>query len=265
MCVRPFLNLGLTYFRSCILSKHSFLNLDFTILPSYILCMHSFQYSDPFLVLHRAFHRCVRAWGWSWDVKHRHHGAFPCCLEYRRHEAFPCCVRASSTPLILSVSCAFLRSFMYFMHSFTSLGAILLKYNLAVIRCVCWCFCPFQMLLVRDVLGDSALQQVLTLPGNFDIIVSMNLTGQYLSDALAAQVKISISWLLGLLRCASTQFFKTMRCAVRFDLSGHLIWFCCTDKNLSFPVGFLRCVSVSPWRRCLNGLARLLVLQGMTP
>lgn len=137
-------------------------------------------------------------------------------------------VYALHAPLISeafsTLSCASLRSIMCFMHSFTSSGAVAFKYDLAVITGVCWCFCLYQMLLVRDILCDSALQQVLTRPENFDIIVSMNLTGQYLSDALAAQVRISIYWPLGLLRCASTQFFETMRlCTVRFDLSGFAI------------------------------------------
>jgi isocitrate dehydrogenase len=43
-------------------------------------------------------------------------------------------------------------------------------------------------LLVRDALADVALQQVLTRPGDFDVIATLNLNGDYLSDALAAQV-----------------------------------------------------------------------------
>jgi isocitrate dehydrogenase len=45
-----------------------------------------------------------------------------------------------------------------------------------------------QMLKVRDVIADIALQQVLTRPKEFDVIATMNLNGDYLSDALAAQV-----------------------------------------------------------------------------
>jgi isocitrate dehydrogenase len=43
-------------------------------------------------------------------------------------------------------------------------------------------------LLVRDALADIALQQVLTRPEDFDVIATLNLNGDYLSDALAAQV-----------------------------------------------------------------------------
>jgi isocitrate dehydrogenase len=43
-------------------------------------------------------------------------------------------------------------------------------------------------LLVRDALADVALQQVLTRPEEFDVIATLNLNGDYLSDALAAQV-----------------------------------------------------------------------------
>jgi len=43
-------------------------------------------------------------------------------------------------------------------------------------------------LLVRDAIADITLQQVLTRPQAFDVIATMNLNGDYLSDALAAQV-----------------------------------------------------------------------------
>jgi isocitrate dehydrogenase len=42
--------------------------------------------------------------------------------------------------------------------------------------------------LVKDAIADIALQQVLTRPKEFDVIATMNLNGDYLSDALAAQV-----------------------------------------------------------------------------
>jgi isocitrate dehydrogenase len=45
-----------------------------------------------------------------------------------------------------------------------------------------------QMLLVRDAIADITLQQVLTRPTDFDVIATPNLNGDYLSDALAAQV-----------------------------------------------------------------------------
>ncbi len=43
-------------------------------------------------------------------------------------------------------------------------------------------------ILVKDAIADITLQQVLTRPGEFDVIATMNLNGDYLSDALAAQV-----------------------------------------------------------------------------
>ncbi|HET9484445.1 MAG TPA: NADP-dependent isocitrate dehydrogenase [Xanthomonadales bacterium] len=43
-------------------------------------------------------------------------------------------------------------------------------------------------ILVKDSIADITLQQVLTRPAEFDIIATLNLNGDYLSDALAAQV-----------------------------------------------------------------------------
>ena len=43
-------------------------------------------------------------------------------------------------------------------------------------------------LLVKDVIADIVFQQTLTRPREFDVIATMNLNGDYLSDALAAQV-----------------------------------------------------------------------------
>jgi len=45
-----------------------------------------------------------------------------------------------------------------------------------------------KMLLLKDSIADITLQQVLTRPEEFDVIATMNLNGDYLSDALAAQV-----------------------------------------------------------------------------
>lgn len=42
--------------------------------------------------------------------------------------------------------------------------------------------------IVKDAIADIALQQVLTRPDEFDVIATLNLNGDYLSDALAAQV-----------------------------------------------------------------------------
>ena len=43
-------------------------------------------------------------------------------------------------------------------------------------------------ILIKDAIADIALQQVLTRPEDFSVIATLNLNGDYLSDALAAQV-----------------------------------------------------------------------------
>ena len=43
-------------------------------------------------------------------------------------------------------------------------------------------------ILIKDAIADIAFQQVLTRPEDFDVIATLNLNGDYLSDALAAQV-----------------------------------------------------------------------------
>jgi isocitrate dehydrogenase len=43
-------------------------------------------------------------------------------------------------------------------------------------------------LIVKDAIADAFLQQILTRPREYDVIVTMNLNGDYISDALAAQV-----------------------------------------------------------------------------
>ena len=58
-------------------------------------------------------------------------------------------------------------------------------------RAVGWDECdgkPEGKLLVKDAIADITLQQVLTRPAEFDVIATTNLNGDYLSDALAAQV-----------------------------------------------------------------------------
>jgi isocitrate dehydrogenase len=47
---------------------------------------------------------------------------------------------------------------------------------------------PGDKILVKDSIADITLQQVLTRPEDFDVIATTNLNGDYLSDALAAQV-----------------------------------------------------------------------------
>ena len=58
-------------------------------------------------------------------------------------------------------------------------------------RAVSWDDCggvPGDKLLVKDVIADAFLQQILTRPAEYDVIATMNLNGDYISDALAAQV-----------------------------------------------------------------------------
>jgi len=50
-----------------------------------------------------------------------------------------------------------------------------------------WCKIP-QGVIIKDAIADITLQQVLTRPEDFDVIATLNLNGDYLSDALAAQV-----------------------------------------------------------------------------
>ncbi len=50
-----------------------------------------------------------------------------------------------------------------------------------------WCKLP-NGIVVKDAIADITLQQVLTRPTDFDVIATLNLNGDYLSDALAAQV-----------------------------------------------------------------------------
>lgn len=45
-----------------------------------------------------------------------------------------------------------------------------------------------KQIVVKDVIADAMLQQVLLRPGEYDVIATPNLNGDYLSDALAAQV-----------------------------------------------------------------------------
>ncbi len=50
-----------------------------------------------------------------------------------------------------------------------------------------WCETP-DGIVVKDVIADAFLQQILTRPDEFGVIATMNLNGDYISDALAAQV-----------------------------------------------------------------------------
>jgi isocitrate dehydrogenase len=59
-------------------------------------------------------------------------------------------------------------------------------------RAIGWDDCggqpPAGQVLVKDNIADITLQQVLTRPTDFDVIATMNLNGDYLSDAIAAQI-----------------------------------------------------------------------------
>jgi isocitrate dehydrogenase len=57
---------------------------------------------------------------------------------------------------------------------------------------ISWAECngnpPEGKVLMKDAIADAFLQQILTRPSEFDIIATLNLNGDYISDALAAQV-----------------------------------------------------------------------------
>ena len=50
-----------------------------------------------------------------------------------------------------------------------------------------WCRTPDEI-VIKDVIADAFLQQILTRPAEYEVIATMNLNGDYISDALAAQV-----------------------------------------------------------------------------
>src|SRR5690606_24217370 len=55
-----------------------------------------------------------------------------------------------------------------------------------------WCRIPEGKpgagLIIKDVIADAFLQQILTRPAEYDVIATLNLNGDYISDALAAEV-----------------------------------------------------------------------------
>jgi len=74
--------------------------------------------------------------------------------------------------------------------AFRSWGYELVREEFAEVA-VGWDDCggdPGGKILVQDAIADITLQQVLTRPTDWDVIATMNLNGDYLSDALAAQV-----------------------------------------------------------------------------
>ncbi len=50
-----------------------------------------------------------------------------------------------------------------------------------------WCRLP-NGIVVKDVIADAFLQQILMRPGDYEVIATLNLNGDYISDALAAEV-----------------------------------------------------------------------------
>lgn len=61
------------------------------------------------------------------------------------------------------------------------------EYDAEVIGEGPWCKLP-NGIVVKDVIADAFLQQILTRPAEYDVIATMNLNGDYVSDALAACV-----------------------------------------------------------------------------
>jgi len=59
-------------------------------------------------------------------------------------------------------------------------------------RVISWEECggkpPAGKILIKDAIADAFLQQILTRPEEYDVIATLNLNGDYISDALAAQV-----------------------------------------------------------------------------
>ena len=75
--------------------------------------------------------------------------------------------------------------------AFRDWGYALVRRELAG-KAIAWDDCdgkpPAGQVLVKDSIADITLQQVLTRPEEFEVIATLNLNGDYLSDALAAQV-----------------------------------------------------------------------------
>ena len=61
------------------------------------------------------------------------------------------------------------------------------EYDAEVIGDGPWCKLP-NGIVIKDVIADAFLQQILTRPDEYDVIATMNLNGDYISDALAACV-----------------------------------------------------------------------------
>ena len=44
-------------------------------------------------------------------------------------------------------------------------------------------------IIIKDVIADAMLQQIILRPAEYSVLATMNLNGDYISDALAAQVQ----------------------------------------------------------------------------
>ena len=104
--------------------------------------------------------------------------------------------------------------------------------------------------IIKDVIADAFLQQILTRPSEYDVIATMNLNGDYISDALAAQVGgIGISLL------SSTTVYSifpktptririipttTISFLIQYhQTSNHKIHFIPVPLNPQYPSGFI--------------------------
>ena len=67
-------------------------------------------------------------------------------------------------------------------------------------------------ILIKDAIADITLQQVLTRPEDFDVIATLNLNGDYLSDALAAKWRNRNCPCRQYNTSAGTQFEATRHC-----------------------------------------------------
>ena len=47
-------------------------------------------------------------------------------------------------------------------------------------------------IIIKDVIADAMLQQIITRPAEYSVLATMNLNGDYISDALAAQVGVLV-------------------------------------------------------------------------
>ena len=136
---------------------------------------------------HRAAARRVRL-GHPARLRHRHQAGLGDRLEAPR-SAPPSSTRSSASAA--SVTLVHKGNIQKFTEgAFRNWGYELVREEFSDVA-VGWDDCggdPGDKILVKDNIADITLQQVLTRPDEFDVIATTNLNGDYLSDALAAQV-----------------------------------------------------------------------------